>query len=272
MDNLINSSQLQYQGYLKTPILWEGDLNIGLVQLILNTGNLSCFNEEFSPNLRLGKRVERFVSHELKQDSSILIIAENIQIHNNKITLGELDCLFEQNKNLIHVEVVYKFYLYDISAGSSELEHWIGPNRKDSLSEKITKLKEKQLPIIHHPETQKYLRTLPINRHEIIQKVYFKAQLFVPISMLNSNFFLINNQCVSGFYISIGQLDNFSDCEFIIPSKIDWLVSPYLDVNWLVYKDFKTKITSVLQQKNSPLCWLKNKNGKLQKFFMVWWE
>jgi len=62
--------------------------------------------------------------------------------------VGELDCLILRDKKPIHLEVIYKFYLYDASVGDTEIAHFIGPNRKDSLIEKLTKLQEKQLPIL----------------------------------------------------------------------------------------------------------------------------
>jgi len=58
--------------------------------------------------------------------------------------------LWENNKP-IHLEIIYKFYLYDPSIGLTQLDHWIGPNRRDSLVKKLTKLKQKQLPLLYHP-------------------------------------------------------------------------------------------------------------------------
>ena len=54
---------------------------------------------------------------------------------------------------LIHLEVSYKFYLYDENLGKLESEKWIGPNKRDSLVQKTAKLKSKQLPILFHKET-----------------------------------------------------------------------------------------------------------------------
>ena len=119
---------------------------------------------ELPENLMLGKRVERFFSYQLKSQKRFTILKENIQIYNDKITIGELDCLLLENHKPKHVEVVYKFYLYDHSVGKTELEHLIGPNRKDTLTQKIEKLKLKQLPLLHKIET-----------HEILTKMGYEA-------------------------------------------------------------------------------------------------
>ena len=118
-------------------------------------------------NLRLGKYVERLVSFELEQQDHISVLAENIQIQNGKITLGELDCILLRNKKPIHLEVIYKFYLYDDSIGDSEIEHFIGPNRKDSLLEKLTKLNDKQLPLLYSDICMPYLEKLNLKSENI---------------------------------------------------------------------------------------------------------
>lgn len=105
--------QLQYQGFLETPFLWNGKGVFGFQQFQNNSVNTVSFNFNLQQKLRLGKLVERFVSFELAQDSKIEVLAENIQIQKDKITLGELDCLLLKNEKPIHLEIIYKFYLFD---------------------------------------------------------------------------------------------------------------------------------------------------------------
>ena len=78
--------------------------------------------------MRLGHLVERFVEVEFTANPSIEVRGVNIQIYRDKITIGELDFLVTSNTEWYHLEVVYKFYLYDDSVGESKLDHWIGPN------------------------------------------------------------------------------------------------------------------------------------------------
>jgi len=221
--------------------------------------------------LRLGHLVERFVSNELKSNPSIDILAENVQVKQHKITIGEIDCLLLHNHAPIHLEIIYKFYLYDESVGNSELEHWIGPNRKDSLIEKITKLKNKQLPLLYKPETAALLANLKLDINTIQQQVYFKAQLFVPLQLRGFPLRLVNNNCIQGYYLRYSDLDRLNNHQFYIPSKLDWLTQVYPDVAWLDYNEGLKIITTSINQERSPLCWIKDENDMLQKIFVVWW-
>ncbi len=106
-----------------------------------------------------------------------------------------------KDKKPIHLEIIYKFYLYDSSVGESEIEHWIGPNRRDSLLQKLNKLKDKQLPLLYSKECLTYLETLKLTASEIDQQLYFKAQLFVPLKEYGNKFSLINNECIAVFIL-----------------------------------------------------------------------
>ncbi|MFK5958158.1 MAG: DUF1853 family protein [Lutibacter sp.] len=271
MDLNSKDIQLQYEGFLNTQQLWISDVVFGLTQIEIPIEKYSKFNATILKNLRLGKRVERFVKNELEKISSIKIVAENVQIQHNKITVGEIDFIIQQHKTPIHLEVVYKFYLYDETVGNTELEHWIGPNRKDSLVKKLTKLKEKQLPLIFRSQTKPYLDKLQIDTKKIEQQVYFKAQLFVPYNLKKSSFNLINNECIKGFYISFDRLIEFKNCKFHIPTKINWLQKVQVQTSWKTYNQISSKIELLIQNQTSPLCWLKYSNGEVDAFFIVWW-
>lgn len=219
----------------------------------------------------LGKRVERFFFYQIQQLEEVEIIVENLQISKNKITLGELDCILLQGKHHIHLEIVYKFYLYDPLNGTTELTRWIGPNRKDSLVEKVEKLIQKQLPLLYKPETKSQLESYDLKYETMVQNVLYKAQLFVPINAIDITFAHINNECIIGFYCNLKALGKFSSSTFYIPSKQNWLVTPHDHVKWLSYNSFINTITPMLAAHKSPLCWMKDKNGELSKFFVIWW-
>jgi len=244
--------QLQYQGFLETSFLWLHNEIENVQQFNLKNNKTTAFDATIENNPRLGKLVERFVSHQLQQDNSIDILVENIQIQDNKITLGELDCLLFQNSKPIHLEIIYKFYLYDATFSNTEINRWIGPNRRDSFHQKLSKLIDKQLPLLHHPKTKLLLDSFNLSSEEIKQHVYFKAQLFVPLKDYGKTFPLINNDCIEGVYISFKDISLYTDCKFYIPRKHNWLVKPYTSIDWLSYDDFKP-------------------NGELFKLFVVWW-
>lgn len=267
-----NSIQAQYQGYLQTPYLWKGSGPLGLEQIELSELETSKFDQRISANLRLGKLVERFVAQELEQHENIELLAENIQILEGKKTLGELDCLLLMDGKPIHLEVVYKFYLYEATAGSSALEYWIGPNRRDSLVLKLAKLKEKQLPLLYHPKTLEQLEKLGLEIGEIEQRVCFKAQLFTPADPLKVNWEQLNPGCVAGTYLDFDRLIRYKDCKFYIPDKHDWLIAPLANKPWLNYTDAKEILTRFMLQESAPLVWVKHPKGAIEKVFVVWWR
>ncbi|WP_445747300.1 DUF1853 family protein [Polaribacter sp.] len=268
-----NSKEIQkrYEGFLQTPFLWTTNELQGLQPFICHP-KFTKINLEIDENQCLGKYIERFVTFELQQQESIKIIAENIQIQQDKLTLGELDCILYKDSKPFHVEIVYKFYLYDAAVGTTEIAHWIGPNRKDSLQEKITKLTQKQLPLLYSKEANFYLKTLGLDNNQLQQQVYFKAQLFVPLDKKLPEFNILNRDCVVGFYAKASQLRHYQKAKFYIPNKKDWLVKPHPQVSWMSFDDFIKKSVEYEQQNYSPLCWLKSDTGELQKFFLVWWD
>ena len=265
----MNTTQQRFEGFLNTPVLWK-DLEVyHLTQFKIEQEPLS-FDQAIDSNQRLGKYVERFVSHQLVNTEGISLIAENIQISKDRITLGELDCLLYKNGNPIHLEVIYKFYLYDPT--KQGLDCWIGPNKKDSLVEKLDKLRQKQLPLLYAKESEKYLKSISLDTTDFLQQVYFKAQLFLPLGKNPTINSPINTDCIVGFYCSLYTLTEFKNAKFFIPSKKDWLITPHTNVDWIVYEKFLEQSRTYLNRQFSPMCWMKTTSGELKKFFLVWWE
>ena len=262
--------QKRYDGFLQTNCLWKKDAVYELDQFEIDYKSIKI-DLEINEKLRLGKYIERLVSFQLEQEEAISIICENIQIQQEKITLGELDCILLKEDKLIHLEIIYKFYLYDAAVGETEIQHLIGPNRKDSLVEKLSKLKVKQLPLLYSKECSEYLKSINLDVDEIAQQVYFKGQLFVPFSNKDLQLSVLNQDAVCGFYIHQKELNQFKDCAFYIPSKKDWIIIPHKNVNWINFEDFKGVSNDYLAREFSPLCWMKKPNGEIEKFFFVWW-
>ncbi|MDG1841903.1 MAG: DUF1853 domain-containing protein, partial [Crocinitomicaceae bacterium] len=100
----------------------------------------------------------------------------------------------------------------------------------------------------------------------------FKAQLFVPKELINNRFKLINNQCIVGYYIGMAEYKSLSNCEFYMPSKLDWLIEPHQKVNWVPQINFTACIQAEIDQSRSPLCWMKDDKNNLQKIFIVFWK
>lgn len=266
----MKTTQLRFLGCSETPFLWRGIIN-NIKQFSLDHFKFVNIKDDIPINLRLGNYVERFVFHELFHQESIKIIDTNIPILAGKRTLGEIDCLVLKNDKPVHLEIAYKFYVYDSSVGNFFLERWIGPNRHDTLLTKLSKLKEKQFQLLQTKEATLALEKLNVKVEKVEQQAYFKAQLFLPYNK-KIEFPTLNKNCVVGFYIDIEQRSQFQNCKFYIPAKKDWLVIPHTHVNWLSYEVFCKESDPYLQRSFSPMCWMKSENGELNKFFLVWWK
>lgn len=268
----MNKTIQRFKGYFNTPLLW-GDLpiqDLEQLQLQMTFGDPDKIN--VPDKIRLGKLVELFVYFQLEQNQTIEVLAQNLQVIHDKITIGELDCILRNLESYIHMEIVYKFYLYDKTMGPLEIDKWIGPNRKDSLSQKLNKLTHKQLAIINHFKTKELLIELGLDIHTLKQRVLFKAQLFVPEPLLNNTFDAINNRCIMGCYIGITEYQSLNNSCFYMPSKLDWLIDPHADVKWLTHKEFTPYLEAEINQSRSPLCWMQDAEGNIQKLFVVFWK
>lgn len=262
----------RFKGFLNTPVLWEKSFEENLNQLNLSfEHNNSKIDSEFNEK-RLGKLVEQFVFAQLNAHPNIQKVIQNIQIIENKITLGELDCLFKYLNEYVHLEIVYKFYLYDELNGPLEIDNWIGPNRKDSFKFKREKLIHKQLPILHHPKTLEILSSMSIKLEDICSRVLFKAQLYIPLKLKGKVFKAINNNCIVGYFMGMNEFKKNTNCTYYMPIKLDWLIEPHVDVQWLLIEEFTPLLENEITQLRSPLCWMKKPNGRIEKIFIVFWR
>jgi len=256
----------QVDGYLATHVLWKGSILTDLKQLEFNY--TTCKVNVDKPERRLGKRVEQFFTGLIKSTKEYELVCQNIQLKSGKITIGEIDCILKKEGVFYHVEHVYKFYLYDETAGGKELGRWIGPNRKDCLNFKLLKLKGKQLPVLYTDQGKQVLNDFNISIKQVKQRVHFKAQLFIPKTK-SVQFNLINPEAVSGVYYRLNELP--TDALYAIPSKINWLLKPHENVEWKTFEQGLLEIHEFLNQQKSPLCWVKSSTGVLEKCFVVWW-
>jgi hypothetical protein len=271
-----NRIENQYLGFINTPSIFEDNGICGYENFILpRTKKLPTSLEGIPPTLMLGKRAEYFFSKTLEANKNVKIILENIQIQREKITLGELDFIIydEHTQQYKHIELVYKFYLYDSQLGKDELLNWVGPNKNDSLIKKLQKLKEKQFPILHSIEGIELLNKLSIDVKNITQQLCFKAQLFVPYSLAGKSFSHINPSCIKGYWLSVNEFNakEFGQHSFYLPEKRDWFVNPKECNIWSAYQAIQPIILQALDKKKSLLVWMKDSKGQTSSFFVVWW-
>ena len=222
-------------------------------------------------NIRLGHLVEKIVSKLIKSSSNYKVLYENIQIIDGKKTIGEIDFIIEElkTKALIHMELAYKFYLFDPTISSEPINNWIGPNRNDSLNEKLDKLKRKQFPLLYHSGTKSKFNTIEID--EVSQYLCLLASLFIPYEY-KASFSPIYKKAIKGYYLDFDTFTSFDNTEkkYYIPSKKEWGMDPSENNSWTDFDGIKEQITTSIKEKQAPLCWQKYKNSYLT-FFIIWW-
>ena len=261
LDSILNSSTIG--------VSIMGVINFELNELTIN----SLANYPDLPNIRLGKQIERVFSFLIQNSSNYSILKENSQIIDGKVTIGELDFIIKNNdtKEISHLEIVYKFYLYDPIESPIELEKWIGPNRKDSFLEKLEKLKSKQFPLLYKPKTAEVLNDLDIN--EMTQRLCFMSSLFVPFSMLNKSISTVNNSAIVGYWLTLIDFKEKANSkhQYYLPKKQEWGISPQDSSEWYSFSEVSVLINESLERQFSPLVWIKRNGLTYEQCFIVWW-
>ena len=271
------SEKEQFEGFLSTPqIFAENHIFEYPLYPAFHEAQARQLPEIAAPKASvLGKRMEHFFACYISHFASEDVLAFNKQIIQDKQTLGEIDFLLKDGSTgeISHVELVYKFYLYDPATGSSELEHLIGPNKRDSLNKKLHRLQKRQFPLLFKEATRKLLTELKVAPEDVIQKLCFKASVFLPAQNDTNSFNQFNPDTISGYWIKASEftLDAFGENRFFIPDKIYWPVKPERNNTWLTIQEIRPKLEQLLKNNYSPLLWMKTPAGQHLRFFIVWW-
>lgn len=267
----------QFEGFLETPQIFTEK---AILEYPLYQTNIPVSGDKASmistPTATvLGKRMEHFFACYVSRFTSEEIIAQNQQIIREKETLGELDFLLKNSTSgeTSHVELIYKFYLFDPATGNSELDHLIGPNKRDSLNRKLERLQKRQFPLLFNQATKELLDSLDIDSGDVIQKMCFKASVFLPKKMGEVSFDHINHDTIAGFWIKASDFthEDYGEDVFFSPGKKYWPVLPKYNKSWYSFEEIKKQIDPLLMKKFAPLLWMKTPGGDHKRFFIVWW-
>lgn len=222
-------------------------------------------------NVRLGHLAEKIVSELIKSSVNYKVLYEHFQIIEDQKTRGEIDFIIENRieKKIIHLELAYKFYLFDPSISLDAINNWIGPNRNDSLSEKLDKLKRKQFPLLYHSCTASEFDTIDIDT--VSQALCLLVSLFVPYEF-KTKLSPVYEKAIKGYYVDFQTFISLDSPEksYYLPSKKEWGMDASENEIWTSYKGVEDQITTTIKEKQAPLCWQKYK-GTYLSFFIVWW-
>ncbi len=222
-------------------------------------------------NLRLGHLAEKVVSALIKSSANYEVLQENIQVMENEKTIGEIDFLIKEiaTNRLIHMELAYKFYLFDPNLSSEPTNNWIGPNRNDSLKEKLEKLKKKQFPLLYHNCTKSTLSNIEIDN--VSQALCLLVSLFIPYEY-KGRFNPIFEKAIKGYYLNFKTFISLNNSAktYHIPSKREWGMDPSENDSWEDFNGVEKYIETSMKEKQAPLVWQKHR-GSFSSFFIVWW-
>lgn len=258
-------------GFHNTPPLWKNQ-QFGLQQFVLPKVNFTTLDPiELPTNLRLGHQLEYVFKHLISSSSSVEVVLSNIMIEEGKTRVGELDFILRENEKYIHVELAYKFYIINPEI-SEPIYRLMGPNKQDMFFTKLDKLREKQLPLLHHNQLQKLWDAHEIDPLKMEQQCCFKAQLFQPFGV-NSSIRPLNKACIVGNWIRFDEFNTpeFKSAQFYITKKMEWVLTPHPSVGWMNHFETLMKVNLRMVKENAPMLWVKRPTGDIEKLFVVWW-
>ncbi|APQ18924.1 hypothetical protein A9200_05215 [Maribacter hydrothermalis] len=224
--------------------------------------------------LRLGHQMEYVCKQLLDASDEYQVLLHNRPIREGKQTIGEIDFILKEatTKQLIHVELTYKFYLID-TAIENPIHQLVGPNRSDAFYKKLEKIKNNQFSLLHTNIGRSALLAEEIDTTNIKQEVCYKAQLFQPYKTASLDISPINSHCNVGYWLRMAEFNSpeFMNHKFYIPTKSEWVFNPFEEVTWVSHDTIVTTIEERLNNKSAPMIWMKKCDSEFEKFFVVWW-
>lgn len=263
----------QYQGFINSLNLFSKNvIDINYFDFQKQDISYETF-QSFSLNVKvpLGKRVEHFFEFYIDQHPNYNILKKNIQVNHNKTTIGEFDFFLEEieTRKVIHVELVYKFYIY--LENENEIKRYHGPNQHDNLEDKLNKLKNKQFPLLHNPYAKELLDDL--DNSTITQELCFLGNTFFHPNT-KPKFDLINPKTMAGIYVNFESFKTEyknTNQHYFIPQKEDWLMTPEYGEFWYEYEEILEEMEHYFERNNSLLLWTKTHN-EYERIFILNYE
>ncbi|WP_432459481.1 DUF1853 family protein [Agarivorans sp. QJM3NY_25] len=128
------------------------------------------------PHPRLGLYFEQLWRALIKRHPDWQLLADNIPVQENGKTLGAIDFLLvnHRQQKVEHWELALKFYLA-VKSNSSAYDY-VGPNLQDRLSNKLSKLLLKQIPLGRHPQIQALRQVY--SHYQFKQRIILSGYLF----------------------------------------------------------------------------------------------
>ena len=113
--------------------------------------NLQSWIQNPHRQRKLGLYAEDLLHYYLQWGSPWRVRWHDVQIQENKRSIGAIDFILEKDGTLEHWEMTVKFYLQHKATG--KWTDWVGADQRDSLYKKWAHFHNKQLKLSSHPAT-----------------------------------------------------------------------------------------------------------------------
>ncbi|GAA0786849.1 DUF1853 family protein [Marinobacterium sediminicola] len=129
---------------------------------------------------RLGLYFEQLYAAVLTELLGWTLIARNVQIRDQQRTLGELDFLVlnPHTNEVEHHEIAIKFYLGHVGEETGSAR-WYGPNSRDRLDLKTSRLLQHQAQLAAQPAAEPVLKSMGLQRPPV-PRIFMPGYLFYP--------------------------------------------------------------------------------------------
>ncbi len=233
----------------------------------------------------LGPYFEALWSYYLENLAPTKIVAKNLQVRNEKATVGEFDFIYRDNKTdaFHHLEVAVKYYLgvksldKSIEEDCSDMAAWIGPNKNDRLDKKFIKLRDYQSKLSLNESARPILKALGVDRVE--PEICLLGYLFYPFDKdmpppkhshpsHNKGLWLTHSKIIE---IAKDRNNHFVDnLYWRVLEKPFWLSQEVVEGEcYFDEKEIYQKISEMFEIKRRPvLCSTYSKNDHSQKYVL----
>jgi len=264
----------QCLGFLNTPPLWLGK-EFGIEQFLFPELNMNRFlPKPIFKKMRLGHQMEHVFEQLLVRNNTYELVLHNQPVKDGNLTIGEIDFILKnlESKQLIHVELTYKFYIVDPTI-SEPIHRLIGPNRRDMFYTKMEKIRDRQFPLLHSENGITTLLQKNINHEDIEHQACYKAQLFMPYTNMKVDITPLNTDCIYGYWLRFNDFEKkeFRNSKYYLPSKSEWVIEPHKKVRWSSHFETLMEVNLRTLNENAPMLWMKKSDTEYEKFFVVWW-
>lgn len=198
------------------------------------------------------------------------LLAQNLQIIDQKQTIGELDFLLWDKKEncALHLELAFKFYLL-LPDNHPGLDRLVGLNGEDRLDLKLNKLNQRQFPNLFNPVISNTLKKLNIDPQQTKQELalygFYFSQPFIQNQPAE-----LNPNALGGGYLNLTELKNCLEkgMLFFTPPKKDWILAPDLNSQWVEIGAIQTLLENWKADARSFMLWIKHLDGSLERLIV----